>query len=68
MKLCCQVCIFNFITVINGDSCSPEFKVVILPRFIKSIQQELHVYIFAKVRRSLVNSFSYKCLTVVWRF
>ena len=44
MKLCCQVCIF-FITVINGNTCSPEFKVVILPSFIKSVQQELRIHV-----------------------
>lgn len=40
MKLCCQACRF-FITVINRNSCSPEFKVVILSRFTKPVQQEL---------------------------
>lgn len=55
MKLCCQVCIF-FITVINGNS-SPEFQVVILPRFIKSVQQELRIHVCMQVRRPPADPF-----------
>ena len=56
MKLCCQVSIF-FIMVINGNSCSPEFRVVILPRFIKSVQQELRIHACVEVRRPLADSY-----------
>jgi len=56
VKLCCQVSIF-FIMVINGNSCSPEFRVVILPRFIKSVQQELRIHACVEVRRPLADSY-----------
>lgn len=56
-----QNCIANFafffITVINGNSCYPVFKVIILPTFIKSVQQELRLHVCIKVRRPLADSF-----------
>lgn len=46
MELLPNMYFFFFITMMSGNSCSPELKVIILHSFMKSVQQELHMFMF----------------------